>query len=110
MFIGLLLGSLFAELFCSGRLSDWIVQKISERHGGMELAERRLWLAYPAAFLSASESTMTQTEDWIAIDYYLQLALSFGALVLTKKPTGSLARLHSFSVSNRKQTISAVPR
>lgn len=74
MFIGLLLGSLFAELFCSGRLSDWIVQKISQRHGGMELAERRLWLAYPAAVLSASEFTMTRIEVRIIIDHHLHTA------------------------------------
>lgn len=68
MFIGLLLGSFFAELFCSGRLSDWIVQQISKRHDGVQLAERRLWLVYPAAVLSASESISSRNGLWIVID------------------------------------------
>lgn len=55
LFVGLLLGTWFAEMFCSGTLSDWIVQKLTERNGGVRVAETRLWLAYPAAFLSASK-------------------------------------------------------
>lgn len=55
LFLGLLLGSWFAELFCSGRMSDWIVQKLNRKHEGSQIAERRLWLAYPAAVLSASK-------------------------------------------------------
>jgi hypothetical protein len=55
LFTGLLLGTWFAELFCSGTLSDWIVRKLSERNGGVRVAETRLWLAYPGALLSASE-------------------------------------------------------
>jgi hypothetical protein len=55
MFLGLLLGSWFAELFCSGRLSDWIVQKLNRKNEGSQIAERRLWFVYPAAILSASK-------------------------------------------------------
>lgn len=55
MFLGLLLGSWFAEVFYSGRMSDWIVQKLNRKHEGSQIAERRLWLVYPAAVLSASK-------------------------------------------------------
>jgi hypothetical protein len=61
MFVGLLLGSWFAELFCSGRLSDWIVQRLSQKNGGVQVAEIRLWLAYPAALLSASKFSASKT-------------------------------------------------
>jgi hypothetical protein len=54
LFLGLLLGTWFAELFCSGRLGDWLVQRLSKKNEGVRVAEMRLWLAYPAAFLSAS--------------------------------------------------------
>lgn len=52
-FIGLILGTLFSELFCSGRLSDWLVTKLAKKNSGIKTAEMRLWLAYPAALLSA---------------------------------------------------------
>lgn len=55
LFTGLLLGTWFAELFCSGTLSDWIVRKLTERNGGVRIAETRLWLAYPGALLTASK-------------------------------------------------------
>jgi hypothetical protein len=55
LFTSLLLGTWFAELFCSGTLSDWIVRKLTERNGGVRVAETRLWLAYPGALLSASK-------------------------------------------------------
>jgi hypothetical protein len=66
MFVGLLLGSWFAELFCSGRLSDWIVQRLRKKNGGVQVAETRLWLAYPAAFLSASKfsASITRLNDY----------------------------------------------
>lgn len=53
LFIGLLLGTLFSEVFCSGRLSDSIVLKLAKKNGGIRTPEMRLWLAYPAALLSA---------------------------------------------------------
>ena len=55
LFTGLLLGTWFAELFCSGTLSDWIVCKLTQRNKGVRIAETRLWLAYPGALLSASK-------------------------------------------------------
>ena len=55
LFIGLLLGTLASEIFCSGRLSDWIVLKLTRRNDNIRVAEMRLWLAYPAALLSASK-------------------------------------------------------
>ncbi|KAF2498030.1 MFS transporter [Lophium mytilinum] len=53
LFIGLILGTLFSELFFSGRLSDWLTLKLAKRNNGIRLPEMRLWLAYPAALLSA---------------------------------------------------------
>jgi hypothetical protein len=58
-FLGLILGTLFTEAFCSGRLSDWIVLKLAKKNGGVKVAEMRLWLAYPGALLSASEFLIT---------------------------------------------------
>ena len=54
LFIGLLAGAWFAELCCSGTLSDWLVQRLSKKTG-IRAAETRLWLAYPAALLSAGK-------------------------------------------------------
>ncbi|KAI4214442.1 MAG: hypothetical protein LQ349_009213, partial [Xanthoria aureola] len=53
LFIGLLLGTLFSEVFASGTLSDFIVAKLARKNHGVRLPEMRLWLAYPAALLSA---------------------------------------------------------
>lgn len=55
LFLGLLLGTLFSEIFCSGRLSDWLVLRLTKSNSNVRVAEMRLWLAYPAALLSASE-------------------------------------------------------
>ncbi len=55
LFLGLLLGTLFSEIFCSGRLSDWLVMRLTKRNNNVRVAEMRLWLAYPAALLSASK-------------------------------------------------------
>ena len=55
LFLGLLLGTLFSEVFCSGRLSDWIVLRLAKKNDGIRAPEMRIWLAYPAALLSASE-------------------------------------------------------
>ncbi|KAF2431242.1 major facilitator superfamily transporter [Tothia fuscella] len=52
-FIGLIVGTLFTEVFCSGRLSDWLVLKLAKKNGGVKVAEMRLLLAYPAATISA---------------------------------------------------------
>ncbi len=57
LFLGLLLGTLVSEIFCSGRLSDWIVLRLTKKNNNVRVAEMRLWLAYPAALLSASTST-----------------------------------------------------
>lgn len=55
LFIGLLLGTLFSEVFCSGRLSDWIVAKLATRNNGERVAEMRLWLVYPALLITAGK-------------------------------------------------------
>lgn len=51
-FIGLLVGVIFSEIFCSGWLSDWMVVRLAKRNGGERTPEMRLWLGYPAAVLS----------------------------------------------------------
>lgn len=53
LFLGLLLGTLFAEAFCSGRMSDYIMLRLAQKNNGVRVPEMRLWLAYPAALLSA---------------------------------------------------------
>lgn len=55
LFIGLLLGTLFSEVFCSGQLSDWIVAKLAGKNGGLRVAEMRLWLVYPALVITAGK-------------------------------------------------------
>jgi MFS family permease len=54
LFIGLLLGTVFAEIFCSGALSDLISKRMAKKRGhSIRLPEDRLWLTYPAAAMSA---------------------------------------------------------
>ena len=55
LFIGLLLGTLFSEAFCSGNLSDYIMLKLAKRNNGIRVPEMRLWLAYPASLLTAGK-------------------------------------------------------
>ncbi|KAI6855169.1 hypothetical protein D0864_11734 [Hortaea werneckii] len=53
LFLGLIIGTLVSEVLCSGTLSDRIVQRQARKMDGIRVAEMRLWLAYPAALLSA---------------------------------------------------------
>ncbi|KAJ5536382.1 Major facilitator superfamily domain general substrate transporter [Penicillium frequentans] len=53
LFIGLFLGTIVSEVCCSGRLSDYIVAKLSKQNGDYRVAEMRLWLAYPAILVTA---------------------------------------------------------
>jgi len=55
-FLGLFLGTIVSEICCSGRLSDYIVEKLAKRNGGVRIAEMRLWLAYPAMLITAGKS------------------------------------------------------
>ncbi|KAJ5807574.1 Major facilitator superfamily domain general substrate transporter [Penicillium robsamsonii] len=48
LFLGLLLGTVISEIGCSGRLSDFIVERLSRKNGNIRVPEMRLWLAYPA--------------------------------------------------------------
>ncbi|KAL8731708.1 MAG: hypothetical protein Q9181_004207 [Wetmoreana brouardii] len=41
LFLGLLVGTVFSELFASGRLSDHIVVKLAKKNGGVRLPEMR---------------------------------------------------------------------
>lgn len=41
LFLGLLLGTIFSEIFMSGRLSDYLVAKLAKRNGGVRLPEMR---------------------------------------------------------------------
>ncbi|EXJ87000.1 hypothetical protein A1O3_03957 [Capronia epimyces CBS 606.96] len=51
--IGLMLGTVIAEVAFSGRLSDWLVARLAAKNGGTRVPEMRLWLAYPGAVFSA---------------------------------------------------------
>ncbi|KAJ6110505.1 Major facilitator superfamily domain general substrate transporter [Penicillium sp. IBT 16267x] len=53
LFLGLFLGTIVSEICCSGRLSDYIVAKLSKKNGNNPVPEMRLWLAYPAILLTA---------------------------------------------------------
>ncbi|KAJ5609329.1 Major facilitator superfamily domain general substrate transporter [Penicillium herquei] len=53
LFLGLFLGTIVSEICCSGRLSDYIVTRLSNRNGTLPMAEMRLWLAYPAILITA---------------------------------------------------------
>lgn len=55
LFLGLLLGTVISEIFCSGRLSDYIVEKLAKKRGNVRVAEMRLWLAYPALVITAGK-------------------------------------------------------
>lgn len=55
LFLGLLLGTIVSEIFCSGRLSDYIVEKLAKKRGNVRVAEMRLWLAYPAILVTAGK-------------------------------------------------------
>ena len=54
LFLGLLLGTILPEIFCSGALSDDIVASLARKNNGIRVPEMRLWLAYPAILLTAS--------------------------------------------------------
>lgn len=53
LFLGLFMGTIVSEIFCSGRLSDYIVEKLAKKRGNVRVAEMRLWLAYPAILVTA---------------------------------------------------------
>lgn len=57
LFLGLFIGTLVSEVCCSGRLSDYIVKRLARKNEGVRVPEMRLWLAYPAILITASEST-----------------------------------------------------
>lgn len=49
LLLGLLVGLLAAELFCSGHLSDKLMVRLTKKNGGERVPEMRLWLGIPAA-------------------------------------------------------------
>lgn len=51
--IGLIIGTLLSEFFCSGGLSDRLVVRLAKRNRNQKTPEMRLWLAYPAAVITA---------------------------------------------------------
>ncbi|KID98765.1 Major facilitator superfamily domain, general substrate transporter, partial [Metarhizium majus ARSEF 297] len=53
LYLGLIIGTLVSEVCCSGSLSDWIVLHLSKRNNNQKTPEMRIWLAYPAATLTA---------------------------------------------------------
>lgn len=52
LFLGLILGTLFSEVLCSGTLSDFIVTKLAKKNNDVRVAEMRLWLMYPSILLA----------------------------------------------------------
>ncbi|KAJ5177413.1 Major facilitator superfamily domain general substrate transporter [Penicillium coprophilum] len=52
LFLGLFLGTVISEMGCSGRLSDFIVERLSRKNGNIRVPEMRLWLAYPAILIT----------------------------------------------------------
>ncbi|KAJ5160155.1 uncharacterized protein N7482_007159, partial [Penicillium canariense] len=52
LFLGLFLGTIISEICCSGRLSDYIIEKLAKNNGNVRVAEMRLWLAYPAVLIT----------------------------------------------------------
>ncbi|KAJ5490457.1 Major facilitator superfamily domain general substrate transporter [Penicillium expansum] len=52
LFLGLFLGTVISEIGCSGRLSDFIVERLSKRNGNIRVPEMRLWLVYPAILIT----------------------------------------------------------
>ncbi|KAG8903564.1 hypothetical protein FRC01_009156 [Tulasnella sp. 417] len=53
LFLGLIIGTIIAEAFFSGTLSDRLVAYISRTRNTPRSPEMRLWLFWPAAFLTA---------------------------------------------------------
>lgn len=53
LFLGLILGTLICEIFCSGTLSDRIVSLLAKKNNDIRVAEMRLWLVYPAVIITA---------------------------------------------------------
>ena len=56
LFLGLFIGTLFAEIFFSGKLSDYIGARLAKRNSGERTPEMRLFLAYPAIVLSGGKT------------------------------------------------------
>jgi hypothetical protein len=53
LFLGLFLGTVLSEIGCSGRLSDFIVERLSKKNSNIRVPEMRLWLAYPAILITS---------------------------------------------------------
>ena len=49
----MIVGTLISEVFFSGHLSDRLVVKLAKSNNNQKTPEMRLWLAYPAAILTA---------------------------------------------------------
>lgn len=94
-FLGLILGTVFAEVFFSGRLSDWLMLRLAKRNNGVRLPEMRLWLGYPAAILSSVGLllwglSVDREWHWITgqIAFFLcksDLTIMAGGCMLTKR-------------------------
>lgn len=55
LFLGLFIGTLVAEVGFSGRLSDWVSNKLTRRNNNIRLPEMRIWFIYPSLILSSSK-------------------------------------------------------
>ncbi|EFX03943.1 major facilitator superfamily transporter [Grosmannia clavigera kw1407] len=53
LFVGLMLGTILAELLVSGRLSDILTSRMARRNNNVRTPEMRIYLGYPGAVLAA---------------------------------------------------------
>lgn len=53
LFLGLIIGTVLAELLVSGRLSDIITSRLARRNNNVRTPEMRIYLGYPGAVLAA---------------------------------------------------------
>ena len=96
-FAGLLLGVIFSEIFCSGRLSDWVVIRLARKNDGQRLPEMRLWLGYPAAVISSIGIVIwgvSVEEEWHWVIGQIALFL-FAVGLQVGNTTLSACKLHS---------------
>ncbi|KIM25181.1 hypothetical protein M408DRAFT_220950 [Serendipita vermifera MAFF 305830] len=83
LFLGLIIGTIIAEVFCSGRLSDFLVTKLSK--SGHRSPEHRLWLYWPASLatvigLALFGSSVQYQWHWIVCEVSLAI-LGFGVQI-----------------------------
>ncbi|BCS11834.1 hypothetical protein ALUC_41174S [Aspergillus luchuensis] len=116
LFLGLLIGTLVAEVSCSGRLSDAIVGRLAKRNGGIRVPEMRLWLAYPAIILTAIGLilwgiSIDKAYHWMFFIAQWQAAIGWTwtfttqALIVVAGGSGVFISLHVFGAAWRARGV-----